>query len=61
MPSSRLIRLACVLSIVAVVVGAWLAVEAPAQGKKLKIGVVFDYTARSRAAAPSCTRSAPRS
>jgi branched-chain amino acid transport system substrate-binding protein len=44
MPSSRLIRLACVLSIVAVVVGAWLAVEAPAQGKKLKIGVVFDYT-----------------
>ena len=24
--------------------GAWLAVEAPAQGKKLKIGVVFDYT-----------------
>jgi branched-chain amino acid transport system substrate-binding protein len=44
MPSSRLIRLACVLSIAAVVVGAWLAVEAPAQGKKLKIGVVFDYT-----------------
>ena len=44
MPSSRLIRLACVLSIVAVVVGAWLTVEAPAQGKKLKIGVVFDYT-----------------
>ena len=44
MPSSRLIRLVCVLSIVAVIVGAWLAVEAPAQGKKLKIGVVFDYT-----------------
>jgi ABC-type branched-subunit amino acid transport system substrate-binding protein len=44
MPSSRLIRLACVLSAAAVVVGAWLAVEAPAQGKKLKIGVVFDYT-----------------
>ena len=44
MPSSRLIRLACVVAIVAVAVGAWLAVEAPAQGKKLKIGVVFDYT-----------------
>jgi branched-chain amino acid transport system substrate-binding protein len=44
MPSSRLIRLACVLSVAALVVGAWLAVEAPAQGKKLKIGVVFDYT-----------------
>ena len=36
--------MACVLLIVAAVVGAWLAVEAPAQGKKLKIGVVFDYT-----------------
>ena len=24
--------------------GAWLAVDAPAQGKKLKIGVIFDYT-----------------
>jgi ABC-type branched-subunit amino acid transport system substrate-binding protein len=44
MPSSRLMRLVCVVSIVAVAVGAWLAVEAPAQGKKLKIGVVFDYT-----------------
>jgi ABC-type branched-subunit amino acid transport system substrate-binding protein len=44
MPSSRPLRVACVLLIVAVVVGAWLAVEAPAQGKKLKIGVVFDYT-----------------
>jgi ABC-type branched-subunit amino acid transport system substrate-binding protein len=44
MPSSRPLRVACVLFIVAVVVGAWLAVEAPAQGKKLKIGVVFDYT-----------------
>ena len=44
MPSSRVIRLACVVAIVAVAVGAWLAVEAPAQGKKLKIGVVFDYT-----------------
>jgi ABC-type branched-subunit amino acid transport system substrate-binding protein len=44
MPSSRLIRLLCVVAIVAVAAGAWLAVEAPAQGKKLKIGVVFDYT-----------------
>ena len=44
MPSSRVIRLACVVAIVAVAVGAWLTVEAPAQGKKLKIGVVFDYT-----------------
>jgi branched-chain amino acid transport system substrate-binding protein len=44
MPSPRLIRLACVLSVAALVAGAWLAVEAPAQGKKLKIGVVFDYT-----------------
>jgi ABC-type branched-subunit amino acid transport system substrate-binding protein len=44
MPSSRMIRLACVLAVAALVVGAWLAVEAPAQGKKLKIGVVFDYT-----------------
>jgi ABC-type branched-subunit amino acid transport system substrate-binding protein len=44
MPSSRVIRLACVVAIVAVALGAWLTVEAPAQGKKLKIGVVFDYT-----------------
>jgi ABC-type branched-subunit amino acid transport system substrate-binding protein len=44
MPSSRPLRVACVLLIVAAVVGAWLAAEAPAQGKKLKIGVVFDYT-----------------
>jgi len=45
MPSSRVIRLACVVAIIVVaVVGAWLAVDAPAQGKKLKIGVVFDYT-----------------
>jgi ABC-type branched-subunit amino acid transport system substrate-binding protein len=44
MQSSRLIRLLCVVAIVAVAAGAWLAVEAPAQGKKLKIGVVFDYT-----------------
>src|SRR4029077_5903523 len=44
MPSSRLMRLVCVISIVAVAVGAWLAGEAPAQGKKLKIGVGFDYT-----------------
>ena len=34
MPSSRLIRLACVLPIVAVVVGAWLAVEAPGPGQE---------------------------
>jgi len=44
MPSSRALRVACVLLIVVAVVGAWLAVDAPAQGKKLKIGVVFDYT-----------------
>jgi branched-chain amino acid transport system substrate-binding protein len=44
MLSSRALRVACVLLIVAVAVGAWLAVEAPAQGKKLKIGVVYDYT-----------------
>ena len=44
MLSSRSLRMACVLLLIVAVVGAWLAVEAPAQGKKLKIGVVFDYT-----------------
>jgi ABC-type branched-subunit amino acid transport system substrate-binding protein len=37
-------RLTCVLIAATMVVGAFLVVEAPAQAKKLKIGVIFDYT-----------------
>jgi ABC-type branched-subunit amino acid transport system substrate-binding protein len=44
MPRSGLSRLTCVLIAATMVVGAFLVVEAPAQAKKLKIGVIFDYT-----------------
>src|SRR5882724_10010218 len=37
-------RLTCVLIAATLVAGALLAAEAPAQAKKLKIGVIFDYT-----------------
>ena len=37
-------RVACGLLALAVVLGLALASDAPAQGKKLKIGVVYDYT-----------------
>jgi branched-chain amino acid transport system substrate-binding protein len=38
------IRVACGLLALAVGLGLALASDAPAQGKKLKIGVVYDYT-----------------
>src|SRR5919108_644895 len=38
------LHLACVLLVASVVAGASLVAPARAQGKKLKIGVVFDYT-----------------
>src|SRR5437763_1603432 len=38
------LRVACGLIALAVVLGLVLASDAPAQGKKLKIGVVYDYT-----------------
>src|ERR1043166_1747879 len=38
------LHLACVLLVAAVVAGASLVPPALAQGKKLKIGVVYDYT-----------------
>src|SRR5262249_34473022 len=41
---NRSIRAAAVLFVLAVVLGLALASGAPAQGKKLKIGVVYDYT-----------------
>ena len=44
MPRSGLSRLTCVLIAATMVVGAFLVVEAPAQAKKLKIGVIYDYT-----------------
>ena len=37
-------RLTCVLLAATLAVGAFVASEAPAQAKKLKIGVIFDYT-----------------
>ena len=37
-------RLTCVLIAATLAVGAFVASEAPAQAKKLKIGVIFDYT-----------------
>ena len=37
-------RLVCVLIVLALAMGALVASEAPAQAKKLKIGVIFDYT-----------------
>jgi ABC-type branched-subunit amino acid transport system substrate-binding protein len=44
MPRFGLSRLTCVLIAATLVAGAFLAAEAPAQAKKLKIGVIFDYT-----------------
>ena len=44
MSRSVVSRLACVLIAATLVVGAFLVVDAPAQAKKLKIGVIFDYT-----------------
>src|SRR5437867_453268 len=38
------LHLACVLLVAAAVAGASLVPPAPAQGKKLKIGVIYDYT-----------------
>ena len=40
----RLTRLVCGVIVGALVLGAPFAPEAPAQSKKLKIGVVYDYT-----------------
>jgi ABC-type branched-subunit amino acid transport system substrate-binding protein len=37
-------RLVCVLIVLVLAAGALVASEAPAQAKKLKIGVIFDYT-----------------
>ena len=37
-------RLVCVLLVAIVIAGASLLVPAFAQGKKLKIGVIYDYT-----------------
>ncbi len=44
MPRFGLSRLTCVLIAATLVAGAFLAAEAPAQAKKLKIGVIYDYT-----------------
>src|SRR6185503_2994457 len=44
MSRSGLGRLTCVLIASVLVVGAFLASDAPAQAKKLKIGVIYDYT-----------------
>ena len=38
------LRVVCGLIAVALVVGGALVGDAPAQGKKLKIGVIYDYT-----------------
>src|SRR5262245_61929406 len=40
----RPVRVACGLLVLAVVLGLTSASDAPAQGKKLKIGVIYDYT-----------------
>ena len=55
------LTLACVLLTAVLLAGASLVSPALAQGKKLKIGVVFDTRGRWRAAGPTCTRSARRS
>ena len=44
-------RLVCVLMVL--VAGAFVASEAPAQAKKLKIGVIFDYTGPATASTTS--------
>src|SRR5438309_4924434 len=44
MVHSKRVTLVCVVLLAAVVLGLALASAAPAQGKKLKIGVIYDYT-----------------
>src|SRR5438309_9553342 len=44
MVHSKRVTLVCVVLLAALVAGACLLSAAPAQGKKLKIGVIYDYT-----------------